>query len=200
VGYNAAWWSTKGTTAIGLVNAKNSNSSPAKSVIQVLRNLVFASESRIFSRVPTKGFAELKIDEGSSTLVQVNDGDYTGRYLIKDNFYLFNGKGISVSDTENVDIQNNTLYMNGTTLTGKFTGLRFDHTKGGVVSNNAVVVNNEDLALSIAGDLGVSLKLNYLQGGDDIAKIPTGASLVPQIFTAPEKFNFTVISHIERGT
>jgi hypothetical protein len=188
--YNAAWWSTKGTTAIGLVNAKNSNSSTAKSVIQVLRNLVFTSESRIFSRVPTKGFADLKIDEGSSTLAQVNDGDYTGRYLIKDNFYLFNGKGISVSGTNKVDIQNNTLYMNGSTISGKFTGLRLDNVKDGVVSNNSVVVSNQDLALSVKGELGVSLKANYLQGGDNIADLPSGVTLVSQVFTEPEKLNF----------
>ena len=94
--YNAAWWSTKGTTAIGMISAKDSKSDDkAPQSIKAERNLIFASESRIFSRVPTKGFAELAIDEGSGTLVQVNDGDYKGEYLIKDNFYLYNGKGVA---------------------------------------------------------------------------------------------------------
>ncbi len=193
--YNAAWWSTKGTTAIGMVTAKSSNGSTTQN-IKAMNNLVFASESRIFSRVPTKGFAELKIDEGSGTLIQVNEGNYRGRYLIKDNFYLFNGKGITSSSTNNVDIQNNTLYMNDTTISGKFTGLRLDAVKGGKVSNNAIAVDITDLAYSVTKGTSVSLSKNYLQGGDDVSTLPAGMAMVSNLFTDPANLNFSVRSSI----
>ena len=171
--YNAAWWSTKGTTAIGLINARTSDDSLSQN-IKVERNLIFASESRIFSRVPSKGFAELAIDEGSGTLVQVNKENYRGGYLIKDNFYLYNGKGIAIARTNKVKVKNNTLYLNGSTINGKSTGLRLNGGCGIKFINNAVVVASEDNAYSNANkypgcnstNSPANTKNNYFVGGD----------------------------------
>ena len=203
--YNAAWWSTKGTTAIGMINAdtnagasddttcQNSDDQNIKSE----RNLVFASESRIFSRVPSKGFAELAIDEGSGTLIQVNDGSYRGGYLIKDSFYLYNGKGIASKDTNNITIENNTLYMNGSTLNGRATGLRINGGSNINSRNNAVVVSSEDLAYSVAKEgvkSFISSENNYFVGGDK--NLPPGNELVPRIFADPSNLDFSLVSGI----
>lgn len=201
--YNAAWWSTKGTTAIGLINARTSDDSLSRN-IQVKRNLIFASESRIFSRVPTKGFAELAIDEGSGTLVQVNKEDYQGGYLIKDNFYLYNGKGIAIARTNDVWVKNNTLYMNGSTINGRATGLRLNGGCKTVFANNAVVVDSEDIAYSNAekydncntADPVVEVRNNHLQGGDRAEDLPDKNSLVDRIFTDPANLDFSLVAGI----
>ena len=209
--YNAAWWSTKGTTAIGMINARNSDDLVDQQItgsacsrigdsgvtpVTAQRNLIFASESRIFSRVPSKGFAELAIDEGSGTLVQVNDQNYTGDYLIKDNFYLYNGKGIAIARTDNATVENNTLYLNGSTINGKSTGLRLNGGKNINFVNNAVVVDPEDNAYSVAKENKESFVTshnNYLVGGDKIADLPPGNNLVSKIFTDPDNFDFSLL-------
>ncbi len=194
--YNAAWWSTKGTTAIGMINANTSDDTTSQN-IKSERNLVFASESRIFSRVPSKGFAELAIDEGSGTLIQVNDGSYRGGYLIKDSFYLYNGKGIASKDTDNITIENNTLYMNGSTLNGRATGLRINGGSNINSRNNAVVVSSEDLAYSVAKEgvkSFISSENNYFVGGDK--NLPRGNELVSQIFADPSNLDFSLVSGI----
>ena len=196
--YNAAWWSTKGTTAIGIINARNSDDLVDQQ-ITAQRNLIFASESRIFSRVPSKGFAELAIDEGSGTLVQVNAENYTGDYLVKDNFYLYNGKGVAIARTDNVTLANNTLYLNGSTINGKSTGLRLNGGKNINFLNNAVVVDPEDNAYSVAKenqDSFVTSNNNYLVGGDKVTDLPAGNNLVTEIFTDPNNLDFSLLENI----
>jgi hypothetical protein len=199
--YNAAWWSTKGTTALGMINAASSDGSTGQN-IQAKRNLIFASESRVFSRVPSKGFAELAIDEGSGTLVQVNDGDYAGNYLIADSFYLYNGKGIAIARTDGVKVRNNTLYMNGSTLSGASAGLRLNG--GGDIRfiGNAVEVAPHHLAYSVAAegqDSFVTSRGNYLVGADDPAALPRGNTLIERIFTDPENLDFSTVDGIPQG-
>ena len=89
--FNTSWWNVAGTTAIGLVNfdkpkgVKKDN----KAHIVIKDNLVFASESRIFSRVYSKGFSHLSLDEGSSMLIKNDNGSsYDLGFLIENNFFL----------------------------------------------------------------------------------------------------------------
>jgi hypothetical protein len=199
--YNAAWWSTKGTTAIGMISAGSSDTSTNRN-IKAERNLVFASESRIFSRVTSKGFAHLEIDEGSGTLIQVNAGDYEGRYLVKDSFYLWNGKGIAIAETDNADIENNTLYMNGSTINGHFSGLRLNKGLDTTFTNNAVVVAAEDKGYSLAqeGTLSVvTSTMNYYVSGDDQEDLPAGNTAVTAIFSDPENLDFSLKAGIPAG-
>ena len=201
--YNAAWWSTKGTTAIGLINARTSDNTLSRN-ITVKRNLVFASESRIFSRVPAKGFAELAIDEGSGTLVQVNQEDYNGGYLIKDNFYLYNGKGIAIARTNNVNVENNTLYLNGSTINGKSAGLRLNEGCTIKFANNAVVVASEYQGYSDAqkytncnsATSPPKTRNNYFVGGDRVEDIPANNYLVSELFTAPDNLDFSLVTGV----
>jgi hypothetical protein len=212
--YNAAWWSTKGTTAIGIINSTSSDSSVSQN-IKVIGNLIFASESRIFSRVFSKRYAELAIDEGSGTLVQFNGRSYQGGYLIQDNFYLYNGKGLAVAYTDKVNVINNTLYMNGSTINGTFTGLRVNKAIDINLSGNAVHVSPENLGYSVAAEVDqndavavaacqaqtsgnrdcsiVNSSNNYYVGGDDPTDLPAGNSMVTQLFVDPSNLDFTII-------
>jgi len=140
--FNASWWNIAGTTAIGLVNFNKPNGADSNGTAHVVvkNNLVFASESRIFSRVYSKGFSHLSLDEGSSMLIK-NDKNttYDLGFLIEGNFFLFNGKGISIR-WDKTAFSHNTLYNNGTTIEGNGAGFRSNGGKGIVIENNAAAV------------------------------------------------------------
>jgi len=127
--FNVSWWNTGGTTAIGIVGADEDTSvlqSSSGANIHIKNNLVFANESRIFSHVFSKGFSSLTIDEGSSTLLKQEKGTmgtYDKGFLLEGNFYLFNGKGVSLRWNK-ITFNKNTFYNNATTISGKAGALR----------------------------------------------------------------------------
>jgi len=138
--FNASWWNIKGTTGIGLVNFNKDKNSDKKfngtEHVVVKDNLVFSSESRIFSRVFSKGFSTLSIDEGSSMLIK-NDKNttYNLGFLIENNFFLYNGKGISIR-WDKTTFKNNTFYNNGTTIEGGGSAFRSNGGKGISIIDN----------------------------------------------------------------
>jgi len=133
--YNTNWWTTKGTTAVGIVLAPALDSDDeSKQYNQIVGNLLFGTEQRLFSRDWPKSGTNFVIDEGEAILIQegmrtASDTDgtertgYSARYLVKDNLVVYNGKGIISNLADKVDIYNNTLYMNGTTSTSPYTNL-----------------------------------------------------------------------------
>ena len=143
--FNASWWNIKGTTAIGFVNFNKAPNSDNKfngtAHVVVRNNLFFASESRIFSRVFSKGFANLTIDEGSAILIK-NDSNtnYNLGFLIDGNFFLFNGKGASIRWDKTI-FKNNTFYNNGTTIRGKAAAFRSNGGKGITIVKNIAYTN-----------------------------------------------------------
>ena len=82
--FNASWWSAGGTTALGIVGANQKKGVPvfegSKVGIEITDNLIFSSESRIFSHVFSKGFSNLTVDEGSTMLLKQKKGDKVGTY------------------------------------------------------------------------------------------------------------------------
>ena len=146
--FNASWWNTGGTTALGVVGSDNPGAQPSSPTdptgIRIRNNLVFSSESRIFSHVFSKGFSHLVIDEGSSMLIKQFKGKYRGSYdqgfLVRNNFFLYNGKGVSLR-WRDIRLVNNTLYNNGSTITGGGGGLRSNAGQLLTFRKNAVYVD-----------------------------------------------------------
>jgi len=201
--YDSAWWTIKGTKGIGVVNA-NSFDGTITQNIKIINNLIFGVESRIFSRVWSKGFATLTLDEGEAILVQINNGTYRGRYLIQNNFMLYNGKGLVINKTNNADIYANTLYMNGTTISGKSKGIRGNTTSGVVIQNNAVQVgvDTNSYAYSMGKSTLTTLTNNYMVGGDPLANnyVPlTGNNFVSAIFNNPTALDFTILPNLPQN-
>jgi hypothetical protein len=201
--YDSAWWTIKGTKGIGVVNANTSDGTTSQN-IKIINNLVFGVESRIFSRVWSKGLAKLTIDEGEAILVQVNNGTYRGRYLVQNNFMLHNGKGVVINKTNNADIYANTLYMNGTTISGKSKGIRANSTNSVVVQDNAVEVSTDanSYAYSVAKSTLTTHKNNYLVGGDTLAKnyvALTGNNFVSFIFNNPATLDFSILPNLPQN-
>jgi hypothetical protein len=123
--YNTNWWTTKGTTGIGIVLATDLDGDDENTTYNKIQgNLIFNTEQRIFSRVWNKSGANIVIDEGEGILVQEGmltttdeDGSertgYYGRYLVQNNILAYNSSGIVANLADRVDIFNNTLYNNG---------------------------------------------------------------------------------------
>jgi hypothetical protein len=205
--YNSAWWTTKGTTGIGMTDtvASDTISSDPTSNAQnmvIKSNLVFGVESRVFSRIFKKPVGILAIDEGESLLLQINTGDYKARYLIKDNFLLFNGKGIVVNTTspdispQYADIISNTLYHTGTTIGTTAKGLRGNKAEELVMKNNAVkIFGNGDADSTKTTRSQRIYENNYLDGNDTEKKnyVPIdGRNFVRPVFKDPDNLDFTM--------
>jgi len=186
--YNGDWWTIAGSKGIGVTNASASDNN---GYIKIENNLIFNVESRIYSRVWSKGFAKLTIDEGEGILVQINDGNYTGRYTIKNNFLLFDGKGIVINKTDRADILNNTLYHTGTTISGQFKGIRASLTKDTLIKDNSVEILGEGISFSLGkSDISqVKLIHNCGNGKEQLA----GVEIRDKIFKDPEHLDFTPI-------
>ena len=202
--FNASWWNIAGTTAIGLVNFDKPEGveQDGKAHIVVKDNLIFSSESRIFSRVYSKGFSHLSLDEGSSMLIKNDNGSsYDLGFLIENNFFLYNGKGASIR-WDDTTFKHNTFYNNGTTIEGKGAGFRSNGGKGIVIEQNAVVANlnvmESDKPMN-AIDFSktaevISCKDNLFEGGMSLLeeqKCLSNNSITSNIFSNPDQLDFS---------
>jgi len=186
--YDCDWWTIAGSKGIGVTDVNAVGNEDNKTTVRIENNLIFGVESRIFSRVWSKGFAHLTIDEGEGILVQINDGNYTGRYLIKNNFLLYTGKGVVVNKTNRADVQNNTIYESGTTIAGKFKGVRASLTEETTIKNNAVVIKGNGYSFNIgkSDENRVVIADNCGNGSENLS----GVTIVQNIFVDPNNLNF----------
>jgi hypothetical protein len=209
--FNTSWWNIAGTTAIGLVNFNKPNGVVdvnGTAHVVVKDNLVFACESRIFSRVYSKGFSHLSLDEGSSMLIK-NDKNstYDLGFLIEGNFFLHNGKGISIR-WDKTTFRHNTLYNNGTTIEGKGAGFRSNGGKGIVIEKNAAAVTLNTMGLlNVMNiiDFSPSAQIvkcdnNFFEGGMSLSVnqkcMNTTNSITGAIFNDPNILDFNTFSTV----
>ena len=197
--YNCDWWTIAGSKGIGITSAKDDPNDPANNRYKntIVNNLIFNVEQRLFSHVWKKGFATLSIDEGEAFLIQEGkrqDGsvssEYSGRYLVKNNLILYNGKSGVINLAKNVDLLNNSYYNNG--LSTQQSGFRLNTGQDIVIKNNAVESNiPETIIYSVANSDPVTMEANYAKGrvtknGDAVA----GIDEVTTLFRDPEHFDF----------
>jgi len=194
--YDCDWWTISGSKGIGVTDVNDVEGDEAnQTTVRIEDNLIFNVESRIFSRVWGKGFAHLTIDEGEGILVQTNNGDFSGRYLIKNNFLLYTGKGVVVNKTDRADVQNNTLYDSGTTIAGSFKGVRASLTQDSSFKDNAVVIHGEGHSFNMGKSPLAKVALaNNCGNGDESL---TGVNIKQAIFADPAKLNFSTLNGCE---
>jgi len=194
--YNNAWWSTGGTGGLIVKNIHQIDNSKATKV-RIENNLLFGNESRIYSHVFKKGFSKLVIDEGESFLIQQKEdprkkgsvaGHYNGRYLVRGNIILYNGKGTSMNKANNVDFVANTLYCNGTTANSiNAGGVRANRSNNDRFLQNAVESCKNNKAFSVKGS-GNIFKDNYAKSTSQ--EPIRGVRLVKHLFKDPRHLNF----------
>ena len=194
--YNNAWWSTGGTGGL-IIKTIHQIDNAETTKIKIVNNLFFGNESRIFSRVYKKSFSKLVIDEGESFLLQQKEdankkgaisGHYEGRFLVKNNLILYNGKGSSLNKVQRVDFIQNYLYCNGTTANNPAAGgIRGKYTDYDNFIANYISSCKEKLAVSVIGE--------HNSFTNNIAKSKTqkpipGVKLVDKVFQNPEQLDF----------
>ena len=194
--YNNAWWSTGGTGGLIIKNIHQIDNKKTTKV-KIVNNLFFGNESRIFSHVFKKGFSKLIIDEGESFLLQQKDdvnkkgaksGHYVGRYLVKNNLILYNGKGTSLNKVQRVDFVQNYLYCNGTTAKSiKAGGIRGNNTNYDTFVGNYISSCGNKLVISVIGKHNI-FKDNIVTS--KAQKPMQGITLVRHAFNDPENLNF----------
>ena len=138
--FRCAWWSTKGTSGMSITDIDDVVPMPPgrEGGTILRRNLVFAAESRIISHVFSKGTTTMEIDEGTALLIQINAGTNTKGYLVEDNFFLHNGKGVAMRAAD-ITMRRNTLYENGYNVAPPgAAGLRTNEGFNLILEHNAV--------------------------------------------------------------
>ncbi len=194
--YNNSWWTTGGMGGL-VIKTIHQIDNTTTDKIKITNNLFFGNESRIFSHVFAKGFSKLIIDEGESFLLQQKEdaskkgainGKYEGRFLVKNNLILYNGKGSSLNKVDRVDFVQNYLYCNGTTANNKAAGgIRGKYTNYDNFLHNYVSSCKDKLAISIKGE--------HNRFEDNIVKSTTqkpmpGVKMVAKVFNDPENLDF----------
>jgi hypothetical protein len=194
---NTDWWTIAGSCGIGITKSLDEDVKPKDEFKNIIKNNIIANtQQRIFSRVWSKGYAKLTIDEGEAFLIQENydplkgDTGYTGRYLIENNLILYNGKTGVVNRSNRVVIKNNSYYMNGY-LTHK-AGFRENASDDILHINNVIDANRSwGLIYSIGSSTNVVNINNYARGYANY--LPEGITLIDfPPFKNPEKFDFSV--------
>ncbi len=111
--YHNCWYSISGSHGI----ANSQPKGPPETLYEISENLVFGNQCNVISRVFSKGFATMALDEGNGIHFQNDTGIYRGNLLIKDNLSVFNGKsGIGLNTVKGGSrintVKNNTLAGN----------------------------------------------------------------------------------------
>ena len=208
--YNSDWWTIAGSKGIGITQAVDDPAAPANGAFKnkIVGNLIFNIEQRLFSHVWGKGFATLSIDEGEAFLVQEGkqvsgstSTSYTGKYLLKDNLFIYNGKSGVINLAKDVNVTNNSYYNNGTAT--KQSAFRVSTSTNVNFSNNAIEANIPNTIIySIANNSlsSVFFENNYAKGVVQRNGVPIlGIISKNKVFNDPQNLDFNVSIGIPAG-
>jgi len=125
---------------------------------------------------------------------------YNGKYLIKDNLILFNGKTGVINLAKDVNLTNNSYYNNGGAT--KQSGFRISHTNNLDISNNAVESNISNTIIYSRDKLSTNVNIvhNYVKGV--VTKnnaFVQGINVVSSIFKDPANFDFSIVSSLTQN-
>lgn len=155
-----------------------------------------------------KGFATLTIDEGEAFLIQEGkqvsgstSTSYTGKYLLKDNLLIYNGKTGVINLAKDVNVTNNSYYNNGTAT--KQSAFRVNTSTNVNFSNNAIESNiSNTLIYSIAKNSlsNVFFANNYAKGVIQRNGVSvSGIFSKNKVFNAPQNLDFNISIGIPMG-
>ena len=138
--YNNTYWTTQGVGAITISEATVTPEGDTFTGVKIIisENTVYGNENRLISWNPSKTFIHFEIDEGTGIFLTRNNNTYThGKMLIANNLSYRNGaSGIVCHHTDDVVIDHNTVFDNGTTNHGLPGGI------GVNASDNVKILSN----------------------------------------------------------
>jgi hypothetical protein len=181
-------------------------------------NLVVGNQQCIPSRVTSKGFADLRLDEGGglhsqASAITADGGTVFGKWEITNNLVMFNGKsGASQNATGSLLVERNSLYQNVQNTSSADIWLSpFNETDASSVLEEPIVRNNlihslpSGRAINRIGDQArkyVGVELNYVVAGnlnnaDYVSNTPIEEK--PAVFRDPANGDFTRHPDIATG-
>ncbi len=180
--YHNCWYSISGSHGI----ANSQPKGPTETLYEISENLVFGNQCNVISRVLSKGFATMALDEGNGIHFQNDTGIYRGNLLIKDNLSMFNGKsGVGLNTVKGNDsrintVKNNTFASNARTCdAGEYTE---KDTTAQVIRN----VMAGDRHIKTMGDCGSHYQgnqcLDNFASLDELINVETGIN--PMVYEA----------------
>lgn len=111
--YNTSWFTMYGTSGISVLAPSNYNTATGYKM-WITRNKSYGNKTQ----VPYQASSTGSLSDGNGIIIDVNDGtlsttNYTGKTLVENNISYLNGAGgVHVYKAKNVDVFNNTTYMN----------------------------------------------------------------------------------------
>ena len=138
--YNNTYWTTQGVGAITISEATVTPEGDTFTGVKIIisENTVYGNENRLISWNPAKSFIHFEIDEGTGIFLTRNNNTYThGEMLIANNLSYRNGaSGIVCHFTDDVVIEHNTVFDNGTSNHGYPGGIGVNS------ANNVKILSN----------------------------------------------------------
>ena len=162
--YDNTFWTTQGVGAITVSEAtvrQSGDTFTGKKII-ITENEVYQNENRLISWNPSKTFVHFEIDEGTGIFLTRNKDTYTqGEMLIANNLSYKNGaSGIVCHHTNNVTIEHNTVFDNGTTNHGNPGGIGVNASDEVKIFSNISYSKSNKWALGILAEPVTNLNLD----------------------------------------
>lgn len=211
--YSNTYWTTAGVGAITVSEATARPTGDTYQGVKIVleKNTVYNNENRMISWNPTKSFVHFEIDEGTGLFLTRNWETYThGITQISNNLSYNNGaSGIVCHHTNDVVIEHNTVYYNGTTNHGLPGGIGVNYSDSVYIRNNISYARSDKWAIGILAqpvtNLVVESNLLYNDNGAQSIhrNISTGWSEADPLFvnTSTKDFKLTASSPaIDAGT
>ncbi len=162
--YNNTYWTTQGVGAITISEATVKPTGDTYTGVKVIisENTVYGNENRLISWNPTKSFIHFEIDEGTGIFLTRNNNSYTqGKMVIANNLSYRNGaSGIVCHFTDDVVIEHNTVFDNGTSNHGLPGGIGVNSSDNVKVLSNISYSKTNKWAMGILAEPVTNLVLD----------------------------------------
>ncbi|WP_296637773.1 immunoglobulin-like domain-containing protein [Polaribacter sp.] len=162
--YNNTFWTTQSEGAITVIEAevRPLGDTYSGTKIIITQNEVYQNENRLISWNPTETFVHFEIDEGKGIFLTRNKDSYThGEMLIANNLSYKNGaSGIVCHHTNDVVIEHNTVFDNGTTNHGDPGGIGVNSSDNVKILGNISYSKPNKWALGILAEPVTNLTLD----------------------------------------
>ena len=198
--YNNTYWTTQGVGALSVFEAKTLPSGDTNNgiKIRVNGNLIHDNENRIISWI-NQGIVTFKVDEGAGINIALNRSTYANGYIQAANNVAYNNgtSGIYCEVSDRVIIEHNTVFNNGTNVTGDQGGIGIRESDDVTIRNNIAVSRDNKFALGITSqpvtNLTVESNLIWNNNGSAISRfIDEGWTENDPYFENQNDYNFNL--------
>ena len=184
--YNNAWWQQTGGTGMSVKVIELASGGGIRA--EVFENLSFGNEQRVYSVNFANGEVSLRIDECPGISLKASS-DYTSRLYAHDNYSFFNGKkGIKAKSAHHIDIYNNSVYHNGTTVARKNSGIDVNGSDIRLRRNAMHLLDGYSLSMKPSKISNSSFSAKYAVSSD--SSLMNGITAVQSVFIDPENLDF----------